>query len=960
MRYWNLIRHIIILVFLFQVNNLKAQRESSNLDADDYYRLAKIEANQKQNFAKGAYYCRKALELTPDYYDVRTLWGKCLLELKSYDSARYQLKLVNERFPRNVDAKHYLVNVEYITGRLSSAICYINELLEIKPYDKALWLKKIAMYREMGNIVEAKRAITRLYNIFPNDSSVSRAYRSYFDDEAEKYYKAGNYQKSKTLLEESLSEDPNNLQGIQKLVNIHINTGKRQEALNTIETGLLSFPTDPILIEKKIGILQEMGRYPEAITFCEQVMKKYPTARLRTVLNELKLESARYYNNTDPYTLYQKVYDSNPGNEEAYTFLLNNALSKGYYTDAEELIQKRLKSNPNDKNILMKQLTLFELEHRTRDAEKLVEKLATKFSGDQEIRDKYGVILMRDAKGFFQDGLYEQSKPLFEKLLGYTDYHQAALEYLYASDVAQKNYPDALVKINRMISEKPSNENYLFKKASLLEEMGQFDQATKITLALSKRNPQNHMFKESYISQSTPFIKNLIEKERYDSAMTAVDNLLANDPNNVQAYTYAININAQIKDYDKGLEYCDKAIMNFPDSKDFRLKEAGLYHSKGDIDASIMALEDLNRDYPYNELIQSNLAEEYFLKGRKLEKEYFIDSAIYFYSLSTNLDAKDTNALMKVTNLSLETENYDTAKAYLDLGLQRYPNNPMLLYKKGVMYELLKQYDSAYYYVKESDSYQPNTSEKFQGYQEYLLSKLYRNQAGIYFTRAYFDSVQNRYALASFEYQRYWQRNTGIYRLNYAARPLGTGVQHEFEWFHKLPTKAYTQFNIALANRYVFPKFKTSLSIFKELKYEWEAEVGARYVLQRNNQSALMGILGVAKSWEEMWVNGRVFLIAAQGKVYNTILLQSRYYFNYKNDYITIMGSLGTPPEDKTLDFQLNSFLTYTTRMVGAGIVHSIKHRSTIGIQGNWYNYQVKEDYSFNQYNVLITLVTKF
>jgi hypothetical protein len=72
------------------------------------------------------------------------------------------------------------------------------------------------------------------------------------------------------------------------------------------------------------------------------------------------------------------------------------------------------------------------------------------------------------------------------------------------------------------------------------------------------------------------------------------------------------------------------------------------------------------------------------------------------------------------------------------------------------------------------------------------------------------------------------------------------------------------------------------------------------------------------------------------------------------------MGSIGTPPEDKTLDFQLNTFVQYATRMVGAGIQHKVKHRSTIGIQGNWYNYQIKSDYYYNQYNLQITLLTKF
>ena len=954
-------RILLTVIFLCLSWSTWAQKNEGNLSSDDYYRLAKIEANQRHNYSKGVYYCKKALALSPEYFDVRVLLGKCYLELKMYDSSRYELKKVNDKYPRNVDAKHYLINVECSTHRLSSAICYINELLEIKPYDKALWLKKIGIYNEMGNKVEVKKSITRLYNIFPNDSSVARAYRGYMEEEASLYFKKGQYERSKPLLQQSLDDNPYNLQAIQKLVNAHLNTGKKLEALNTIEMGLAHYPTDPILIQKKIGILQEMGNYQDAISFCEALLKKYPSANVRNTLNELKIESARYYNNSDPYTLYQKVYDANPGNDEAFTFLLNNALSKGFYTDAEELIQTKLKRNSGDKPTLMKQLTLYELTNRQEDADRLVRKLAQKFSGDAEIREKYASILFRDAKGFFQDQLYTQAQPLFEKLLGYADYRSSANEYLYAMDVAQKNYPQALTKINSLIAANGGNEEYIFKKASLLEEMGNLEEARALTSQLTQKNPTNTKFKESYVSQSTPYIKQLIENEKYDSALNAIDRLLDHDPSNQTAYTYAININAQTKQYDKGIGYCNRASAVYPANKEFKLKKADLYYSKGDLNNSISVLKELHQMYPYNEKIESNLAEQYFLKGKKMENDFYLDSATYYFREALALNPADTFSIYRLTNIAIENEQYDSALVYAQQGLQRYPANAQLMYKKGVIYEQMERFDSAYYYVKLADGGSANSSDRYENYMNYLLSKMYKNRAGVYYTRSYFDSIQPRLSLATFEYQRLQPINTYIYRFHYAARPLGTGIQQELEWYHKLTKqKAYTQFNFAFSNRKVFPIIKTSVSYFKSMRYDWEAEVGGRYVLQQDAQSALALIGGIAKSWEEIWLNARVFVISDFSKVYQSLLLQSRYYFNYKNDYITMMGSLGTPPEDRTLDFQLNSFLNYTTRMVGAGIVHVVKHRSTIGLQGNWYNYQIKENYSFNQYNVFITLLTKF
>ena len=65
-----------------------------------------------------------------------------------------------------------MVDVEDDSKHYSSAICYINELLEFQPYDRDLWRRKISLYRKLHNNVEADAALERLARIYPNDSLV--------------------------------------------------------------------------------------------------------------------------------------------------------------------------------------------------------------------------------------------------------------------------------------------------------------------------------------------------------------------------------------------------------------------------------------------------------------------------------------------------------------------------------------------------------------------------------------------------------------------------------------------------------------------------------------------------------------------------------------------------------------------------------------------------------------------
>ena len=59
--------------------------------------------------------------------------GKYWFHEKNYDQSRYHLvKAIDDNY-NNVNAKHLLVDVEDITENYSSAICYVNELLEVNP-----------------------------------------------------------------------------------------------------------------------------------------------------------------------------------------------------------------------------------------------------------------------------------------------------------------------------------------------------------------------------------------------------------------------------------------------------------------------------------------------------------------------------------------------------------------------------------------------------------------------------------------------------------------------------------------------------------------------------------------------------------------------------------------------------------------------------------------------------------
>ena len=71
------------------------------------------------------------------------LMGQYYYHFKQYDKARYYLINSLKDDNSNHQSRELLVKVEEETKNYSSAIVYVNELLEVSPYSEPLWRKKI-------------------------------------------------------------------------------------------------------------------------------------------------------------------------------------------------------------------------------------------------------------------------------------------------------------------------------------------------------------------------------------------------------------------------------------------------------------------------------------------------------------------------------------------------------------------------------------------------------------------------------------------------------------------------------------------------------------------------------------------------------------------------------------------------------------------------------------------------
>lgn len=962
---YNGFKWVTFIIFsLLVISKLSAQ-DASKDDSEELYTLAKA-AGAKGDFAKAASYCERGLRQSPLDMDIKEYLGKCYMEIGQLERARRTLLEVLKSSPRRVDARHYLINIETQSKRYYSAVCYANELLEITPYAKELWIKKVQLYNLMDNRVEANRTAKRLYQIFPEDENVRALYNNFLKDDALRASKGKDYSAAIDQYEKVIDNASTDPEDYISLINAYINTGNYSAALSVADRGLSAVPYNTAILDKKIGILDETNDFQKAIAVTEDRLRKGDSPHYRLILNYLNEKAARFYRNSDPLELYSKIYDKNPGNKEAFDYVLNTSLSRGDHARAEELIKKGLKSNPNSKELLAKQLYLYEAQKNLEKSGVVVERLYALYPNDTDVKEKYQAWTYEKGKRDFMEQNYKEALWNFLKISETPIYGKYASQYLFSIYANQKNYLEATKVIDKLIKDNPTESQHVLNKIDLLISAENYEKAYQLASESYKKNANNPEYKYIYNEATLAYIKDLNTKEDYPKVKQISDELLAINPTNTDAFNYGIGARVAMKQYDEAITFVNGQSNEEKDEKNVQLKLAGIYSQAGNHQLSSAILKDLQQKYPYNDSLRNNLVEEMLMYGKALDDSSKFDLSKKIYAEARQIEPKNTTATLKLTNILIEQGELQTSLLMVDSCLVLNKDNADLLYQKGIIYEKLGDY-------KKAREYQAafmgalNTVKKHEERLELLENKELKNQINASYLYSTSDSTLFKTSVATFEYQRDLNKNnTIVARVNYAARVTGVGVQGEVDWYHTFKNKSSFLLNGGVANQF-FPNLKASLSFYQPIGKGWQVELGGRYSykdeidpLTGTTMSFVTGILGLEKTFDRVWLNGKFLVMSDTYNVYHGVFVQSRFYLRNEKDYVVTMASMGTAPEDQRLLFQINTFTSYVSSMVGAGYYHHFNARTSLGLQGNWYNFRVSPINYINQYNVFLTLRNRF
>lgn len=869
---------------------------------------------EEGKWEEGQKIVQEGLKQHPKYSDLWMLSGKYHLHKKDYKKSRYNLHKALEYNSENNEAKKLFVNVETKDKRYSSAIGYVNELLEVHPYLEELWQKKIRLYELQGNQQEANRLRKRLLQIYPDKKEIKDDYIYDLQMQAHQQQKDGNLDKAIKLHKEIIEHQPENIDNYISVINDYLKKGQNQSALDFSERGLKRFPENEDLINKKAGILSDLNRYNELLPFLQD---KGLSEQYKYYLEEAG-KNARA---SEPAQLYGKMFAQNPRHKAAFNYVFDDVLSKQQYEEALRLLKRHRKAVGDSKELKLRELNIYQKANNTGQEFPLIKNLFKEYPDDDDIRAQYVKVKTQEAKDNMANEQYQLAIEDWSKVLKYgdDDHKSVAQNSTYNAYVALKDYKKAS-KILKKTSPF-QNEDKLIKEAYLYYKQGYYDKAVNRYEEAVQTSHSDH--KEHYLigysEMLTKIVKDLNDNYKYDQSLNFVERWLKTDPENKQALQYGFNLANRIDDKKAKEHYAKSGNKAHPNDVFFIIKTTEIQEEKeGDYKKLYDRLFVHLHDRPYHKDLINGF---------------------------TAITKKYGKQLIQDQDSEIALEKIDTALAYA-------PQDKSLKYIKGRAYEKLHQYDSAYYY---QSFYEPGELEvkEFQHHIKYLNYKSNRNEIIFSHLRNRNGNSNGINSISSIEYNRLNPRSTFNGRINYAGREPGKGVQFLAGWTQLWSNRTATQINAGWANRF-FPQLTVDGSIahYTNLMGGLEFALGGGYrKLEQRKDSIKVGTQDMTNAFIKL--NKELQSFSLNFKFDNFILehdwlynasLEARYYFSTPKDYIMAIGSVGTSPDVELINFQLYNGFSVLNSMVGLGFQHIVYKNIAVGVLGNWYNYRTNNE----------------
>lgn len=845
----------------------------------------------------------EGLEEYPNDANLRYLNGRYYYQARQLDDARYNLVKAVQLDDQNYRAKRLLVDVEDDTKHYSSAICYINELLEFQPYDINLWRRKIGLYRKLNNHTEADAALERLARIYPNDTLVTKDVKIRRRENLRTISQTNNLSESAATIEQWLDKDPNNLEYYLDLIGIYQRMGEFERSIGVANRGLQQFPGNKILVNKMVGILTDLGLYSQAF----EVAKRYDPHG--TAYNNLLHQVAAQARMQDSYDIHGRLY-AETHDRDALAYLINTSLTRGYYDDARMYLSEGMKLEGRSTKLLMKQYALEKRMGNEREMHKLLLELYNKNPKDEELQDEYSHMILQ----------------------------------LAINEMSGEQWADAAQHLKRVLDIMPvTNESWpsvVSRRITCLGHMGKYAEARQqYREAAAKSEKDRQRFASAYEDIVANRLHFLIEEENYGEALQEAQQLLEEIPQSEAALRCCINMSQTLKKDDLFQKYARQGYETFPDEPYFIVKQAVSLQQQGrSTEALALLKKPIEKDRTMLDAAFSGISAEW---AQQLIKDRMPDIAMGVIDSALVYDAKNRELLymkgLAYEQLKVFDKAYDYQRNYYvpnNAEQKEYYQHLRNLYFRGRKNRIDASYTYASY-----DAKQDNNAS--------VSSHLY-SVATVAYSRI--DSINTYTAQISYKgIDGYYNTDESYPDENDAG---GVGLEFMAQWERDFNHRWSGMVNFAYSTRF-FNKIGTNIMAAYHLNHNWTPSLRLGYrrtpktylfmtggAATNKKHSLYIVTPAIEKSWNRIMASCNVDVTFMESSVYYNIGLKGKLYINDDNiSSVSLLTGFGSFPELTFFEQTALQNMSHTNAMVGFDAQYLVTKNMYLGLSGSWNTY---------------------
>ncbi|WP_078085466.1 tetratricopeptide repeat protein [Microbulbifer mangrovi] len=594
-----------------------------------------------------------------------------------------------------------LAQVAKMDSDWSDTFSLLDRVVEIDPQNLDAHIEKVRLLLGAGQLERALEVSTASLQLAPDDARVLAL-------RAAIIYTLKDIEGSVDLARRALQADPENADALVVLATERLQSGDVAQALEYLDRGISHHEKNVALQLIKIEALNRIDRVESSEAVLKNLIEIYPETDAfhyllaRFYLEQLKEGMAeRIYRDL----VVARPEDSRP-RMELVRFINRTRGASAAIEELAKLIE--LAPSSTDLRFMMVQL-----QHRTGDNEGAVQNLEAigETATSLEQRHKAQGLL---AVYYLANRQYDQAMLLLDSVLTDDPRNEQALLIKSYRLIDEGNFSEAISSLRRVLSDDPDSARALFLLGKAHELGGMKDLAEDRYFRAFEASAQAPQF-------GLPLAKFLVKLQRPQRAEQVLEKVITSHPGHADSLTYLANLRIATEDWD-GAQAAVNLVREHVGEAAADEVQGALYAAQKDYTGSIAAFKRAYQASPSSERILQSLVGAYLSSGRSKDAHQFLDSklqaskeevstqllkgqvylsegevesAIHVFSRVLESHPLNTAAYLYISQAKQRTGDLEEALATLNRGLALVPGDFNLNLAKAVLLERRRVYDEA-------------------------------------------------------------------------------------------------------------------------------------------------------------------------------------------------------------------------------------------------------------------------